>query len=113
MRPIPFVQSDPVPGAKRMDARRGEELLRHLAAKSQAILDEAFVNEEWRRYCEAHKYQYLSVLHGHNRLVRRANRRGHITSILYDQRRLLSTRNVVCCETHREALETIFKAGLI
>ena len=29
---------------------------------------------------------------------------------LYLGRRLLGTRNVVCCETHREAVETIFKA---
>jgi hypothetical protein len=106
----PFVQSDPVPGARRMDAQRAEAFLRELAARSRAILNDEFVRDEWRRFCEEHKHGYLSALLGHNRLVRRANRNGRLARLLYNRRRLLGTRNVVCCETHREAVETIFKA---
>ena len=113
MNLIPFVQSDPAAGARLMEARRAEAFLRDLAAKSEAILDDAFVREEWRRFCEANKHAYLSVLLGHNRLFRRANRDGRLARLLYNQRRLLGTRNVVCCETHREALETIFTEGMV
>ena len=113
MKLLPFVQSDPVPGARRMDAQRAEAFLAGLAAKSRAILDDEYVSAEWRRFCEERKHGYLSVLLGHNRFLRRANRHGRIARMLYNGRRLLGTRNVVCCETHREALETIFKEGMV
>ena len=48
-----------------------------------------------------------------NRLLRRLNRNGRLSKLLYDSQRLLGTRNVVCCETHREALETIFDEDLV
>jgi poly-gamma-glutamate capsule biosynthesis protein CapA/YwtB (metallophosphatase superfamily) len=113
MELVPFVQSDPVPGARRMDQSRGEDFLRGLAAKSQAILDDGHVRDEWRRFCDERKHGYLSALFAHNRLLRRANRHGWLTRMLYSRRRLLGTRNLVCCETHREALETIFKERLV
>jgi poly-gamma-glutamate synthesis protein (capsule biosynthesis protein) len=113
MQLIPFVQSHPVPGARRMDKTRAEGFLRNLAAKSQAILDDGHVRDEWRRFCDERKHGYLSALFAHNRLLRRANRHGWLTRAFVNRSRLLGTRNVVCCETHREALETIFKERLI
>jgi poly-gamma-glutamate capsule biosynthesis protein CapA/YwtB (metallophosphatase superfamily) len=113
MELIPLVQSDPVPGARRLKARDAETLLRELEAKSQALLDDDYVNAEWKRFCEEQKHAYISVLAGHSRAVRVANRSGRLAGLLYNRRRLLGTRNVVCCETHREALETIFNEELI
>lgn len=113
MELIPFVQSDPVPGARRMEPHRARMLLETLAAKSRRLLDPDYVASEWRRFCEEHKHQYLSVLLAHNRILRRANRKGHLSGWLYRPRRLLGTRNVVSCETHREAVETIFKERLV
>jgi poly-gamma-glutamate capsule biosynthesis protein CapA/YwtB (metallophosphatase superfamily) len=113
MQLIPFVQSEPVPGARRMERTRAEALLRELAAKSQAVLDDDHVRAEWRRLCDERKHGYLSVLFAHNRLLRRLNRHGWLTPILFKPRRLLGTSNLVCCETHREALETIFKEPLV
>ncbi|HJZ75883.1 MAG TPA: CapA family protein [Vicinamibacterales bacterium] len=113
MELVPIVQSDPAPGARPMTGERADRFLRDLAAKSRAILDDEYVSHEWRRFCEEQKHAYLSVLVGHNRLVRLANRHGRLARLLYRRQRLLGTRNVVCCETHREALETIFKAGVL
>ena len=113
MEILPFVQSDPPPGARQMDAQRARALRATLAAKSQAILDDEFVAAEWRRFCQERKHGYLSVLLSHNRVVRRANRDGWLARLLYRKRRLLGTRNVICCETHREALETIFTEKMI
>ena len=92
-----------------MDAQSAEAFLQKLAAKSRAILDDEFVSEEWRRFCEERKHGYLSALLGHNRVLRIANRHGLLARLLYNRRRMLGTKNVVCCETHREAVETIFK----
>ena len=113
MKLLPFVQSDSSLGARVMDAEKAEAFLRDLAAKSRAILDDQYVREEWRRFCEERKHGYLSVLFGHNRLFRVANRHGHLARVLYNSSRLLGTRNVICCETHREALETIFNEGMV
>ena len=113
MELIPFEQSDPVPGARRMGLSRAEMFLGDLAAKSRAILDDEFVKAEWRRFVQDNKHGYLNVLLGYNRIVRRANRTGVLARMLYGGRRLLGTRNLVCCETHREALETIFTEGMV
>jgi poly-gamma-glutamate synthesis protein (capsule biosynthesis protein) len=110
---VPLVQSGPLPGARRLDGHGADALFRDLAAKSEAILDDEHLAREWRRFCEREKHEYLSVLLAHSRLLRVANRRGHLARLLYSKRRLLGTRNLVCCETHREVLETVFKAGMI
>jgi poly-gamma-glutamate capsule biosynthesis protein CapA/YwtB (metallophosphatase superfamily) len=109
----PFVQSDPTPGVRHMSAERSEALLRDLAAKSRALLDDEYVSAEWKKFCEERKHAYLSVLVGHSRLVRIANRGGRLARLLYTRRGLLGTRNVVCCETHNEAIATIFREGMI
>jgi len=113
MELVPFVQSAPVPGARRMEPARAETLLRDLATKSRAILDDDFVRAEWLRFCEEEKHAYLSVLLCHNRILRRLNRSGLLARLIYSKRSLLGTRNVVSCETHREAVETIFKEGMV
>ncbi len=96
-----------------MDSTRAATFLRSLAAKAEAILDEEYVRREWRRLCEEQKHAYMSVLLAHSRLLRVANQHGHLARLLYNSPRLLGTRNVVCCETHREALETIFNEGML
>lgn len=109
MELVPLVQSDPVPGARRMDGQRAEAFLRDLATKSRAILDDEYVSAEWNHFCEERKHAYMGILLGQNRLLRRANRHGWLERVLYRRRRVLSARNLVCCETHREAIETILE----
>jgi poly-gamma-glutamate synthesis protein (capsule biosynthesis protein) len=113
MKLIPFVQSDPVPGARRMDKPAVEALLSELAAKARAIEKDEYVSEEWARLCNDRKHGYLNVLLGHNRLLSRANRHGRLARLLYGKRRLLSAKNLVSCESHREAIETIVDGGLL
>jgi hypothetical protein len=110
---IPFTQSAPGPGARRMIPSLAETFLRDLDTRSRAILDDDFIRDEWRRFCDERKHGYMSALMGHGRLLRRANRHGLLARVLYRRRRLLATRNVVCCESHREAVETVLKGGLV
>lgn len=110
---IPFTQSDPGPGARRMPPERGREFRRALAKRSEAIKDPAFVKEEWIRFCDGRKHGYLSALLGHTRILRKLNKRGHITRLLRGSRAMLGVRNIVNCETHREAVQTIFNEGLL
>jgi len=108
MELIPFIQSDPVPGAHRLPPDKEREFLQLLAQRSEAIKEDRFVEAEWLKFCQQHMHGYLSGVLGYNRILRRLNWGGWLFSVLHGRRALLGTRNCVLCETHREALETIF-----
>jgi poly-gamma-glutamate synthesis protein (capsule biosynthesis protein) len=110
---LPFTQSDPVPGARRMTPEAATRFRTTLEEKSKVVLDDARVQAQWLQFCDERKHRYLSSLLGHNRILRMLNAKGHLEKWFYGTRPLLGTRNLVCCETHREALETIFDRGLL
>jgi len=110
---VPFVQSDPVPGARRMEKSKEQEFRRSLEAKSEALKNDTVVEAEWLKFCGKSKYAYISGLLGHNRVMRKLNSYGYLTRLLYGRRQLLGVKNLVCCETHREVIETIFNEGMI
>ena len=113
MEIVPFTQSDPRPGARRMPKDREEKFRRTLAERSAAIQDDEFVQTEWLKFCESNKHDYISGLLGHNRILSKLNCRGLLTRFLYNRRVMLGVRNTVLCETHREVIETIFNRRLL
>jgi poly-gamma-glutamate synthesis protein (capsule biosynthesis protein) len=113
MEIVPYIQSAPVPGARRMDKEQEREFRRNLEEKSKAVKDDSLMEAEWLRFCDAHKHDYLSALLGHNRLLTKLNSRGLVVRTLHGRKQLLRVKNIACCETHREAIETIFNHGLI
>jgi poly-gamma-glutamate capsule biosynthesis protein CapA/YwtB (metallophosphatase superfamily) len=106
---IPFVQSDPVPGARRLSADREKQFRQGLAEKSETVKSDESVEAQWLSFCEANKHAYLSALLGHNRILRRLNKEGMLSKLFYNSRVLLTCQNIVSCETHREAIDTIFR----
>jgi poly-gamma-glutamate synthesis protein (capsule biosynthesis protein) len=110
---LPYIQSDPIPGARKMEPQQEQDFRQGLREKALAVKEEAWVEAEWLRFCEQHKYEYVSALLGHNRVLCRLNAGGLLQRFLYGVRPLLGARNIVCCETHREAVETIFTRGMI
>jgi hypothetical protein len=110
---VPFVQSAPVPGARKLDPAQEKAFRRALELKSEALKDRASVEAEWVKFCDERKHSYLSCLLGHNRVMNKLNRRGLVEKFLYRRITLLRARNIVCCETHREAVETIFNRQMI
>jgi poly-gamma-glutamate synthesis protein (capsule biosynthesis protein) len=113
MELLPFEQSDPLPGARKMRPDQEQTFRRAVEDRSKTVTDPAFVEAEWLKFCEQEKHAYLSALLGHNRVLTKLNSSGLLTKSFYGRRQLLGVRNLVCCETHREALETIFNHGLI
>lgn len=105
---IPFVQSTPAPGARRLVGVAESKFRKCLEERAKAILNPAFVAAEWTRFCEESRHSYFSAMLGHSRVFRKLNYRGWLTRLLYPKRALLGTQNVVRCETHREAIETLF-----
>lgn len=113
MEVVPFVQSDPAPGARRMEKEKERDFRRMLEEKSNAIQNDALVEKQWVEFCQKAKHGYISSLLGHNRILNKLNTRGAVAKFLYGRRALLRTRNIVCCETHREAIETIFNYRMV
>ncbi len=113
MELVPFVQSAPAPGARKMTVAEEAEFRRIMAEKSARVQDDALVEADWLRFCEKLKHEYVSGLLGHNAVLRRLNSKGLLTRAVYKRQSLLGVRNIVCCETHREAIETIFDQGMI
>jgi poly-gamma-glutamate synthesis protein (capsule biosynthesis protein) len=113
MELVPFVQSDPGPGARKMNPEREREFLRDLANRSGFLQDDDLVEAEWISFCQQNKHDYLSALLGHNRLFRKLNSTGLLLKYLYGPKRFLSVRNCVSCETHREAIATIFEREML
>jgi len=105
---VPFRQSDPRPGARRLRGDDEQALRKRLEARSQRILDPVFVKHEWREFALGKRHSYFSSLLGHNGPLMKLNRSGMLERLLYGKRLAKGVRNAVCCETHREALETIF-----
>lgn len=104
---LPFEQSDPTPGARRLTGEKRSRLLQQLEERSKAILNPDFVAEEWRRFCADREHSYMSSVLGHGGILRRLNSKGLLERAFYGPDRLAAVRNVVSCETHREALQTI------
>lgn len=104
---LPFRQSVPVPGARRLTGDDEMRFREGLDARSRAIADPSFVRAEWQEYCGEIRRGALSSLLGHGPILRRLNFGDWLTRRLDRSGRLLGVRNMVLCETHREKLETL------
>jgi poly-gamma-glutamate synthesis protein (capsule biosynthesis protein) len=107
MEILPFIQSDPVPGARKMPEQAGQAFRQKLEEQSRLLKNAGFVEAQWRTYVDRQRHGYLSVVLGHNRILKKLNSTGLLTRFLYGRRRLLGMRNCIVCETHHEALQTI------
>jgi len=110
---IPYVQSGSKVGARKMDKEAEQSFLGSLEERSRSVTDDDFVQEQWLRFCEKVKHEYLSKVLAHNRVLSRLNSRGSVVKYLYTADSLTCMRNIVSCESHREVLETIFNHGMI
>lgn len=61
------------------------------------------------KLCDQKRYEYLSYLHGYNRILSYINKKIHFTDALYSRRANNLILNVMRCETHREVLESILE----
>jgi hypothetical protein len=112
MELVPYEQSCGGPGAKRPSAERAEALLRAVEDRSKHIQDATFVQDRWIEFCRNQRFHYLESILGHGRILSRLDRYGHVIRWLYSREALRQVENTLCCEAHREALETIFKHRL-
>ncbi|HQO17396.1 MAG TPA: hypothetical protein PLG02_10585 [Methylotenera sp.] len=92
--------------------RTGHEcaaLYDQIAYRSQSIKQDGIVEAEWLKLCDQKRYEYLSYVHGYNRILSFINKKIHFTDALYSRRAYNMILNVMRCETHREVLESIME----
>jgi poly-gamma-glutamate synthesis protein (capsule biosynthesis protein) len=101
-QPVPYTQSDSLPGARRMPPERERAFLQGLAERSEAIKDEAFVARTWEQFCRKQRHGVMSFVLGHGRLLRRLNRNGGVVRLVHGKQRLREIKDCVVSDTNRE-----------
>jgi poly-gamma-glutamate synthesis protein (capsule biosynthesis protein) len=104
---VPFEQSAPAPGARKLRGEAERQFRNDLESRSKSISDPAYVKAEWLRFCSRLERSYVSSVLGFGGVMRRLDSSGLVEKFLYGPRRMAGVRNIVCCETHREAIGTI------
>ncbi|MBF0233963.1 MAG: hypothetical protein HQK65_13130, partial [Desulfamplus sp.] len=106
---IPYTQFKDKECVQAMAGNERQQFLNAFKKRSDLLLSDNFVVENWKNYCQENKYTYFSRLHGYNRLFRVLNRVFHFSDWIYPSSKKIMIRNVVECETHREVLETLWR----
>jgi len=112
MKIIPYIQSHRQTGTMKMD-KNTEQLFRdEIERRSCLIADDAFVLERWIEFCRNKEDQYLNRLTGHNRILKLLNKYGLFVKFFSSDIFLYRLQNIICCESHREGIETILSHRL-
>lgn len=105
---VPFRQSKPPPGARRLAPEEMVAWQQRMEQRNHQVSDPGFVQAEWLQFCEAARHDALSTVLGCGRWLSWLNRTGWIERFWVGEKRLRGVRNMVLCETHREMLQTVF-----
>jgi len=103
-RLIPFKQIRGRPGIHEMSEKEEAAFRSGFNARSEIVLDDKRLEDEWRRFCERHERDYLRSLYGHKSLVHRVTARMGLLERFYTKRKRLLSLSAIQCESQREAL---------
>jgi len=110
---IPYRQSDSKAGATKMEGEYKRSFCQALNERSNAIKDDSYLQNQWIKFCERRKNDYLNRILSSNRLFRRLSTYRLFFKLLYTKKSLIRLQNTISCESHRDVLETLFKYHLI
>lgn len=79
--------------------------------ESKNIVDDSFIEAEWKKYALSQKALALPLLYGKGRVLNKLNRilNNKIMNLLISKRKSMITMNLIRCEAHREVLQTILE----
>ncbi|NLD47236.1 MAG: CapA family protein [Clostridiaceae bacterium] len=91
-------------GIRLADKQHSEEILRDFYKRSDQILNENFIQQEYDKFAAEMLEGYLKAFHGNNLLFRVLNKlcRHKLITKLYSDKSLTIIQNFVECEAHRE-----------
>jgi poly-gamma-glutamate synthesis protein (capsule biosynthesis protein) len=110
---IPFSQSDPHPGARRLDKQRSVEFLEEIRTRSLTVTDDVFVRDQWIKFCKRNKSAYLNRVYGLNFILTKLIYRNLYARLFLNNRSLSRLQNTISCESHREVLETLLNNHMV
>lgn len=102
---IPIVKKENV--IRLAEGKVGEEILSAFYKRSEEILQEAFIKEQYRKFAEKSMENYLRNFSGFGKWLSRVDRyllKGNLLKNKYNTKKLLAIQNYVECEAHRELL---------
>lgn len=100
---IPFVRTKK--GIKRANAKQRELIMSGFYERSEEILIEGFVEENYRRFAGEKVIKYLRAISSQGKWLSRFDRyifRDYLIKKSYKENKLLSLVNYIECEAHRE-----------
>lgn len=105
------VETKHLPGTGTLNLCRAvnSSILTDLYDRSQYIDDEAFVQNEWRKFCDRQETDYLPLLWGWSVSLVRINRvlRNSLAKVFVRKLPRNVCHNLIRCDAHREVLNTI------
>jgi len=104
---IPHLQSQEWRGVKKMDEFSRKQFLNEMERKNEQMKDMVFLKDQWAKYCQQQKINYLSLLFGYNRPMRKL--RKILLPLLHTPEAIRQALLIAQCETHQELLNTIFR----
>jgi poly-gamma-glutamate synthesis protein (capsule biosynthesis protein) len=111
---IPIQQSLHAPGIQKMSGPRASTFLGEIESRSSRLSDEAFVQEQWDRFCEQNRTHYFRRLGTPNRAFRALDRLTGYTRFFYSRVPLRAEHlNLIRCESHREVLINVLSRGFL
>ncbi|EYE87684.1 hypothetical protein Q428_12035 [Fervidicella metallireducens AeB] len=100
---IPIVKKENV--VRLAEVKVGQEILSAFDKRSEEILQEGFIKEQYRKFAEKSIENYLKNLSGFGKWLSRVDRyllKGNLLKNKYNKKKLLAIQNHVECEAHRE-----------
>lgn len=102
---IPIIKKENV--IRLAEGKVGEEILKAFNKRSEEILEEGFIKEQYIKLSRKSMENYLRNFSGFGKWLSRVDRyllRGNLIKSKYNKKKLLAVQNYVECEAHRELL---------
>ena len=96
-------------GIQKMEKSSGDKLLEDVAKKSMKISDDAFLEQEWLKFCKQKEGLYFPFYFGYNRTLIHLNRltKNGLVRLFYPKSKLRTSHNIIRCEAHYEVIQTL------
>jgi len=104
---LPYSQSRSGPGASKLGEEESGVFLAEMKKRWKAISGGDELKRRWREYCKKERQYYITGLLGWNRFM--AGLEPILMRTIYSPKSVLRSLLLVQCETHQEALVTIFE----
>jgi len=102
---IPFIKEGNV--IRKADEKQEKEILGEFKKRSEEIIQEGFIDNQYAKFAENNIEKYLRNFSGFGKWMSRIDRRifkGKLLKKMNDEKKLLSMQNYIECEAHRELL---------